>query len=238
MLQLIRNSIITFCIANAIITFLLLEAAAQDQSVKTQYLEIEKIINSLLTTSNIVQIIAGSALITTVINVIWYLVTAFIKSFQYWISARSKSFDVNFMRDIDKDRYADFNTLCYGINCLIIRYGTDQYISTLASDQEKYEGRLQNRLIPIKVSVTSSGTGIFSLNLPVHKRIGTQFKCFAVARDAQSVRNLKEFLENCEGLSEVSISHSIHSNRIYFIIDRFGVVNTVEGIQNNMVFPE
>ena len=67
--------------------------------------------------------------------------------------------------------YPEFNNARF--KCLIIRYGTDEYIKSMANDQEKYDGRLRNDIID---GIYDKGK--LSFNIPLHKRIGTQFKCF------------------------------------------------------------
>jgi len=92
--------------------------------------------------------------------------------------------------------------------CLLVRYGTDLYFEKLASDQEKYEGRLQNRVLRNRSIIRwrFDRRDRFSLfkglryawfrlrrwnvveedaewltpvfKLPVHSRLGTQFKFF------------------------------------------------------------
>lgn len=79
---------------------------------------------------------------------------------------------------------------------------------------------------------------MLTLKLPVHKRIGTQFKCFADVKDAQHMVQARALLENCDRIRDVTVSKGIHSNRIYFILDRFGETTTIDGLKNNIVFPE
>ena len=63
------------------------------------------------------------------------------------------------------------------IYCLLVRYGTDLYFEKLASDQERYEGRLQNRLLHNRVK-SEEGWLQSLFHLPIHSRLGTQFKFF------------------------------------------------------------
>ena len=46
------------------------------------------------------------------------------------------------------------------------------------------------------------------------------------------------FLSECDRIKEISVSKSVKSIRIYFLLDRFGEVKTVDGHANNMVYPE
>jgi hypothetical protein len=56
---------------------------------------------------------------------------------------------------VARGRYCSFaarlvRTVGEGVYCQIVRYGTDQYIEKMASDQERYEGRLQNRVYKLR----------------------------------------------------------------------------------------
>ncbi len=104
--------------------------------------------------------------------------------------------------------FSDGNVSSAKICCLIVRYGTDLYFEKLASDQERYEGRLQNRILQNWVVerwaydnndrltllkglrylwyrlrgrrvIDASAESIQTLfHLPIHERLGTQFKFF------------------------------------------------------------
>lgn len=129
--------------------------------------------------------------------------------------------------------------------CLIIRYGTDQYIEKMASDIDRQNGKLQNRIINFSTRIdTASNETEFALKLPVHRRLGTQFKCFAdideklpTGQKDELLEKLKTFLESSKIVSDVSISSSEHQHRVYFLLNRFGSVRTVDGFENNHCFP-
>lgn len=123
--------------------------------------------------------------------------------------------------------------------CLIVRYGTDSYIEHLASDRERHDGRLQNRAIDVHVETHSDGSSSFRLRIPVHKRLGTQFKCFVDVEDVSRTTDVLEFLEGCYSI--VSAEHSsspLHPHRLYFLLRDFDVVESIDGHKNNMCFPE
>ena len=80
-----------------------------------------------------------------------------------------------------------------------VRFGSDQYLSSLANDQDKYEGWLRNKVLPIEMRFDVSGNATFTLRLPLHKRTGTQFKCFVTVRHADAVDALKQFLQGATG---------------------------------------
>jgi|GEM_PF-3671970 len=69
------------------------------------------------------------------------------------------------------------------IYCLVVRFGTDEYLRDMASDQERYEGRLRNRVIAVE-------PGSEVVSLPLHKRLGTQFKLYMAAPDPRTARSI------------------------------------------------
>ncbi len=125
--------------------------------------------------------------------------------------------------------------------CLLVRYGSDQYLERMASDSEKYFGRLRNEIIDVEV-VRDEAAGVinFVLRLPVHQRLGTQFKCFVDVLDRTRLQAAVDFLNQSEQITDVSCSAGPRGDaRIYFLLNVPGcaVVKTVEGYENNICFP-
>jgi hypothetical protein len=122
--------------------------------------------------------------------------------------------------------------------CLIVRYGSDQYIEHMASDREKYDGRLLNEVVKVVVDRSVDGSVAFSVDLPVHKRLGTQFKCYVDVHPDGPKDAVLEFLSSHDEISDVSASSGLKGGeRIYFLLKKFATVTTVEGFKNNMCFP-
>src|SRR5262249_34917808 len=140
------------------------------------------------------------------------------------------------------EKYAELDKLAKGFFCLLVRYGTDQYIANLASDQEKHEGRLRNKVIPMNISFDDSGNACLHLDLPVHKRLGSQFKCFVDARSEQGLDSVRDILKSCGDSIKVESlsgpSKKVKSRRIYFLLDRFYETRTIDQLENNMIFLE
>ena len=231
----IANFFGVFLVASAINVMLLISVA---QSAPVAADDGKHLIDLLRSPSTLIQILAGSAVVTTAINIIWFFMSLLLSKLQHWWNAKSMTYSIEFKRGINKESHDRLKKLINGFYCLIVRYGTDQYVSTLASDQEKYEGRLKNEKREISINFDSSGNTILTLVLPVHKRMGTQFKCFVEAKNEELVEPAVKFLQDCDRIRDVSVSKSIHTNRIYFLIDSFGEATTIEGFKNNMIFPE
>lgn len=188
--------------------------------------------------SFVASVVGGSAVVAAVINVVSFYMSAWLTERRHKRATRDEVYEVALSREMSKERFQTLQVISEGVYCLLIRYGSDPYIEKLASDQERYEGRLKNAVIKIDARRDDEGNAIFTLRLPVHKRIGTQFKCFAVAKDAASIPALVEFLKNCERVHSVSPSQGVDAKRIYFLLDRFAPTTSVDGWENNIALPE
>jgi len=130
--------------------------------------------------------------------------------------------------------YGDFK-------CLIIRFGTDQYLRDMADDKEKRIGRLRNEIINLSASAYKheKKTSV-NLCLPVHKRLGVQFKVFFDIKEQwiETEAASKIFTEfRKAGLKPAISSSPFHKKRIFILLPEFGTIETVDGIKNNMCFP-
>ncbi len=65
-----------------------------------------------------------------------------------------------------------------GWNLLLIRYGSDDYLRTMAGETDRNVGRPRYAILPMKLSLSPTGEVLLSFSLPVHRRLGTQFRCF------------------------------------------------------------
>lgn len=107
--------------------------------------------------------------------------------------------------------------------CLIIRYGTDSYIKDMASNNEKYDGRLRNTVIE-----GSLENGQLIYRIPLHKRIGTQFKCFLETPTKEAVDQIMKNRDIYKNISDLSFSCSNNRNRIFFILKGHGTTKSVD----------
>jgi hypothetical protein len=116
--------------------------------------------------------------------------------------------------------------------CLVVRYGTDEYIKSMANDQEKYDGRLRNEIVD-----ATHTNGVLSFNIPLHKRIGTQFKCFLEVDTKEEAEEIVKQCDKFDGIYDLSFSSSQHKNRVFFLLKDYGETLTVDKLKNNMLFP-
>ena len=78
---------------------------------------------------------------------------------------------------------------------------------------------------------------VVQFQLPVHKRIGTQFKTFVRVRDPGDLDTVERFLAGLSFLSNVTSSQYLKPPKVSFTIDMFPIVESVEGIKNNFFYP-
>ena len=117
--------------------------------------------------------------------------------------------------------------------CQIVRFGADDYIQNLASEQEKLEGRLQNRVLPVEMMDAVGGLN-GSLLLPVHRRLGTQFKMFLVAPTPQHAERLMK----TDYFKDPSRHAEQRGRRLWFTLDGVDTIqNTEKTTTNSIVYP-
>ncbi len=199
-------------------------------------MDLTNLLNQLLSKFALVDFLLDAAIITSVVSFIGKLAWTAATELVWWIYRRS-------LRQPQKHKVVVANTTIpfekgvATVKCLVVRYGTDQYIEHMASDREKHDGRLQNMVLPVHVNRNGQSVS-FEVDLPVHKRLGTQFKCFVDVPMGGPAAEIKEFLASLPEIHEVSDSSSLDGgNRIFFLIKRFASVTTVDGFSNNMCFP-
>ena len=82
-------------------------------------------------------------------------------------------------------------------------------------------------------------TGHFHPQTTNSQKPGTQFKCFAEAQSVAQVPAVIKALEECEHARCVRQSDSYKRTRVYFLLDQFVAIDTINAaVQNNYIFPE
>ncbi len=117
------------------------------------------------------------------------------------------------------------------VYCQIVRFGTDDYIQKMATTQERFEGRLQNKVLPVQLSQREDGfEGGFLL--PVHKRLGTQFRMFLTTCDHQQAIDLVEtpYFQDLERHAKLGV------RRISFALKEVQKSSNVEGLSSNNIY--
>lgn len=143
-----------FVLATLTSSFFLISAA---RSAQNPGADAQSIVDILRSPAVLVQVLAGSAVITAVINVIWFVMSGALRNLQHWWNAKGVEYAIELKRGITKANYEELRQSIGGFYCLVVRYGSDQYISSLANEQEKYEGRLKNKVLPVLVGFDEMG---------------------------------------------------------------------------------
>jgi hypothetical protein len=136
-------------------------------------------------------------------------------------------------------QFARLTTL-YDIKCLLVRYGTEQYLKGLATEKDKLDGQRRLDLLPVKLTM-DGGQHHLEFTLPVHQYLGTQFKLFATPKEGSSVADLKAELDTLTADLESVAVGGPRKDKVYFILKAFwqtsaeGIFDT---IQNNFVPPQ
>jgi len=187
--------------------------------------------------ASISKVVFGSAVVATVINITWFGISNGLRALVR-LTRRAVIPHHVLLGQVSREKFDNTLKPISRFYCLLVRYGTDSYIEKLASDEERYEGRLRLKLIPVEVQFDATGNVFFVLKLPVHKRLGTQFKCFAVVTKIDEVAKVVEILEACKHVKDVKPSDSQYRNRIYFLLDHFAEVDSIDNIKNNFVYAQ
>jgi len=177
------------------------------------------------------EIAGAAAILVAIARISWSLVGYLMRIASFYLSRRVTPYVMEFgpIENVPK--------AISGVYCQVVRFGTDLYIEKMASDQERYEGRLQSKVFQLDTRRNADGELIVHFKLPVHKRIGTQFKLFVRVRDAKDLPAVEAFLKQLKSVSNVDASRFQSPPKVSFTIDRFPIVSTVEGIKNNFCYP-
>lgn len=116
--------------------------------------------------------------------------------------------------------------------CLLVRYWTDNYIKDMASDSEKYDGRLRNNLIDWVILNNQ-----LNYKIPLHNRIWTQFKCFLETKTKEEAEQIMKDKDKYETIYDLSLASDLSKNRIFFLLKNYWTTETIDWFKNNMIFP-
>ena len=125
-----------------------------------------------------------------------------------------------------------------GWKLLLVRFGSDEYLRGSAGEADRNVGRPRYTSSSMKLSLSPTGEVLLSWGLPVHRRLGTQFRCFIDTRKGDMGPSvLTGMLKHYDEIDVIE-SEVVEPTRVYFTLRRFPVVTTSEGIRQNLVRPE
>jgi hypothetical protein len=121
---------------------------------------------------------------------------------------------------------------------LVIRHGSDDYLGRMAGEADRQAGRARHDVIGMRLSHTSGGEVVLSFRLPVHRRLGTQFLCFAEPRDPEAGSNIVGDMLRLYDEIEAIPSETAAPRRLYFLLRCFPIVTAADGARRNFAMPE
>ncbi|MBU6499771.1 MAG: hypothetical protein KGJ41_07590 [Rhodospirillales bacterium] len=145
-------------------------------------------------------------------------------------------------RGLTRHDYDQVRRSIRGWHLLVVRYGTDDYLRNLAGAEDRHAGRPRYTTLPMRLSLSGSGEVVLSWSLPVHRRLGTQFRCYIDIRAPVAGGNsgpevLMGMLKHYDEI-EVLAPDVAEPTRLYFLLKRFAVIPGGEGVRQNLARPE
>jgi len=192
-------------------------------------------LDQLFSSLSSLELVFDTTLFVAVASAVWTIVSRLVQAIYFQLSLRTRL--IEFSLEPKGGVPVGINSL----NLLLIRYGNDTYLSTLASDKEKFHGRLRNKVILVAKGPLADQKKI-KVKLRLHKRLGTQFKFFVdVTGDPEPVIKYLNSHDTIEGVSSKERPKlnpaDAPRHRIFFLINRLDKEKTVDGHTNNFFYP-
>ena len=135
----------------------------------------------------------------------------------------------------------DFEQMRKGIrnwNLLLVRYGSDDYLRNMAGESDRQAGRTRYQIIRMKLALSPTGEVSLSWALPVHRRLGTQFRCFIDIRGTGAGSDVLTGMLSHYDEIDVLPSDVPQPTRVYFLLKRFRSLASADGSRHNFALPE
>jgi hypothetical protein len=183
-------------------------------------------------------LIVDVAVIAAVACVVWNLVMLFGRAITEVLEANGVKQRLIIARGLTRHDFDQVRKSIRGWRLMVVRYGTDDYLRSLASDADRYVGRPRRSSTGMSLKLSPSGEAILRWTLPVHPRLGTQFRCYVLTRKgAGGLAVLADILKHYDEI-EVLQPDLPERRRVYFLLKHFEEITTAEGARNNYVAPE
>lgn len=133
----------------------------------------------------------------------------------------------------------DFEQIRKGIKAwrlLLVRYGTDDYLRGGAGEADRQAGRSRYEVINMKLALSNVGEVTLTWSLPVHRRLGTQFRCYIDLREGGVGGGvLTGMLSHYDEIEVLPADQG--ATRVYFLLKRFRTVTAPDGAKQSVVLP-
>jgi hypothetical protein len=200
---------------------------------------------------------ASVVIITAVLTAVGQLTWLFLKYARHRIRWHTKTFRISLEPGegleptINRSNYGALLSEITGFYCIVARFGTEEYLRDYASDDERAEGSWQMRVTRLGVEFDQAGNAQLILKVPVHRYLGTQFKCFVALRNPNKDglgQRWTELLKRCKNIARKTAAEKIETvafvvtgqrrDRVYFLLEQFGQCYAGPTIVNNYILDE
>ena len=183
-------------------------------------------------------LILDIAIITAVIAGVWNALMLIGRAIADTLEVQGAKQRLIIARGLTRHDFDQVRKAIRGWNLMVVRYGTEEYLSGLAGEADRHIGRPRHSSSGMRLSLSSSGEAILRWSLPVHRRRGTQFRCYVVTRSGGGgLSVLSDVLKHYDEI-EVLQPDLPERRRIYFLLRHFPEIKTAEGVRNNYMAPE
>jgi hypothetical protein len=141
-------------------------------------------------------------------------------------------------RGLTRHDFDEVRRAIRGWHVLLVRYGTDDYLRGMAGPADRHVGRPRYATLRMKFSLSDGGEAVLSWSLPVHRRLGAQFRCYIATRPgAPGAVMLSDMLVHYDEI-EILPAAVPEPSRLYFLLKHTAMTTTAEGTRQNFVLPE
>jgi hypothetical protein len=178
------------------------------------------------------------ALDTLAVWAVWTTLKAFGAMIAETLEVQGAKHRLIIARGLTRHDFDQVRKSIRGWRVMVVRYGTEEYLRLLAGEADRNIGRPRHSSSRMRISLSASGEAILSWTLPVHRRMGTQFRCYILTRKGGAGFSvLADILKHYDEI-EVLQPDLPERKRIYFLLAHFPVINSAEGVRNNYIAPE
>jgi hypothetical protein len=178
------------------------------------------------------------AVIVAVVCGVWNGLMAIGRQIAETLEVNGVSHRLIIARGLTRHDFDQVRKSILGWRLLVVRYGTDDYLRSLAGNADRQIGRPRHISRNMRLRLSASGEAILRWTLPVHRRMGTQFRCYVLTRKgAGGLAVLSDILKHYDEI-DVLPSDLPERRRVYFLLKHFEEITTAEGARNNYAAPE
>ena len=186
----------------------------------------------------ILGMILDVAVATGVVWLVWTAFRAFGGMIADTLEVQGAKHRLIIARGLTRHDFDQVRKSIRGWRVMVVRFGTEEYLRLLAGETDRNIGRPRHSSSGMRITLSASGEAILNWSLPVHRRMGTQFRCYILTRKGGAGFSvLADILKHYDEI-EVLQPDLPERKRIYFLLRHFPVIESAEGVRNNYIAPE